>query len=100
MNIGTNNLPETITLNLSAYVSDHGWVRTLDESDKSVADSYTEISSEPVEVTFKIKQRDEITGELVDRLREESQKVRADAEIKCQRIDEKINSLLALPEAV
>ncbi len=91
MYIDINNLPEEITTDVYLMMDDSGWLASnIAELDKF----YTTIGK--VEVTFKIKRKDNITGDIVDRLKDESQKIRADAEVKCKMIDDKINSLLAI----
>ncbi len=91
MDIDINNLPEEITTDVYLLMDDSGWLTSnITELNKF----YTTIGK--VEVTFKIKHKDKITGDIVGRLKAESQKIRADAEVKCKMIDDKINSLLAI----
>jgi hypothetical protein len=75
--------------------NERGWVTLHDY----VMTDYTLIS-EPVEVTFKLKKREEVNSSLVKCLKAEAQKITADAEIRCHAINEKIQSLLALPEII
>ncbi len=96
MNININDLPKEITMNLVLVVSDFGWLKVFDVSDKSVINNYVGLTAEPVLVTFKIDSKADITAGLVENLKAESQKIRADAEVQCKEIDDKINSLLAL----
>ncbi len=96
MNIDMNNLPEELTMNLVLVVSDFGWLKVFDASDKTLINSYVGLSIEPVSVTFKIGSKTDITNGLVENLKAESQKIRADAEVECREIGDKINSLLAL----
>ncbi len=93
MELDINNLPKEVTVNVSLMIDDDGW---LCANLYNASDIYTTIGE--VEVTFKIKQKAEITDEIVDRLKNESQKIRADAEVKCERIEQKIQTLLALPK--
>ncbi len=95
MNIDINNLPEEITTTLYAYYNtDFNFISYRDNND--IRDSTMVLMSEGVSVDFKITGRDVITKNVVDGLKAESQKIRADAEVKCKRIDDKINSLLAI----
>ncbi len=96
MNINMNDLPEEITMNLVLVVTDFGWIKAFDVSDESIIKNHIGISVKPVLVTFKIGSKADITNGLVENLKAESQKIRADAEVQCKEIDEKINSLLAL----
>ncbi len=91
MNIDINNLPEEVTTDVYLLMDDSGW---LASNITELSEHYTTIGK--VEVTFKIKRKDKITGDIVDRLKDGAQKIRADAEVKCKRIDDKINSLLAI----
>lgn len=93
MNFDINNLPEEVTLSLVPIVSDYGTLTVFE----SVIDGYTQIG-EPVDVTFKINQREEITGDMIEQLRQDQKKIKADAEVKCNHIADKINQLLALPQ--
>ncbi len=93
MNIDVNNLPEEVTTKIYLMMDDSGW---LTSNISELSKYYTTIGS--AEVTFKIKQKAEITDEIVDRLRDESQKIRADAQVECERIEQKIQTLLALPK--
>jgi hypothetical protein len=86
------NPPEEITVTIYLGISDeYGWLRLLE----SEVDIYT-IVSEPVQVTFKIASREAITKGVIEGMRKEEQNIRAEAESKCKRIDEKIQSLLAI----
>ncbi len=96
MNINVNDLPKKVTMNLVLTVSDFGWLKVFDASDESVINNYIGLTVEPVSVTFKIGSKADITAGLVENLKAESQRIRADAEVKCKEIDEKVNSLLAL----
>jgi len=95
MDIDINNLPDEITTDVYLLLSEHGYVTMHTD----VMDCYTTLG-EPVQVTFKLKGREDITSEIVTKLNKEAASIRADAEIKCQRIEDKIQSLLALPEKV
>lgn len=92
MHLDANELPEEITLNLVPILSEYGSV-LVHESD---LEGYTTIG-EPVEVTFKLKTKDVISKEIVVSLREKASKIRATAESQCVQIEERIQSLLALP---
>ena len=91
MNI--NDLPEEIELKLVPMLSAYGYI-TVHEK---LLDGYVQIGA-PFTVKFKTISKDVITKGVVDNLKAESQKIRADAEVKCKLIDEKINTLLALPD--
>ncbi len=97
MNININELPKEITMDLVLESTDWGWLRVYEAKDTCIGgNTNISISSETVTVTFKTKGKTDITAGLVENLKAESQKIRADAEVKCKEIDEKINSLLAL----
>ncbi len=91
MEIDISNFPEEITTDVYLMMDDAGW---LSSDLVGLSELYTTIGK--VEVTFKIKQKDKITGDIVERLKDESKKIRADAEVECKIIDDKINSLLAI----
>jgi hypothetical protein len=92
MDFDTTNPPKEITLNVYPMLSEHGWV-TLNDIPLP---NYV-LLADPVEVTFKIKMKEELTSNLVDNLKTQEQEIRAKAEIKCKNIQDKIQSLLALP---
>ncbi len=97
MNININELPKEITMDLVLESTDWGWLRVYEAKDTCTGgDTMISISSETVTVTFKTKGKTEITAGLVENLKAESKKIRANAEASCKEIDEKINSLLAL----
>ncbi len=96
MNIDMNNLPSEITMNLVLVVTDFGWIKAFDVSDESIIKNHVGLTEKPVLVTFKIDSKADITSGLVENLKAESQKIRADAEVECKEIDDKLNSLLAL----
>ena len=97
MDIDLNNLPEELTIDVYLYVNTEYGGITITEYDFSNHSNYAALAS-PVSVTFKTKNKEEVLEKVVDSLRAESQKIRADAEVQCQAIDEKINTLLALPD--
>lgn len=90
--LDVNDLPEEITEAIYPLMSEYGTVLFHD----STMDGYTTLG-DPVEVTFKLKKKDEISKQLVVDLRDKASKIRAEAEIECSQIEEKIQSLLALP---
>jgi hypothetical protein len=92
MNLNANELPEEITLTVTLIMSEYGTIMV----NAGDIDGYTTIG-EPVEVTFKTKDRESICKEMVIDLREKASKIRAAAESQCVQIEEKIQSLLALP---
>ncbi len=95
MDIDINNLPEEITVEMYAYYNTD--FNFISYRDNNYARSGTMVLiSDAVSVDFKITGRDVITKNVVDGLKAESQKIRADAEVKCKMIDDKINSLLAI----
>ncbi len=96
MNIDINNLPEEITMDLVLVVTEFGWLKAFNADDGSVIENHTKLTNKTTRVTFKIGSIKEIKGGVVDKLKAESKKIRADAEVKCKRIDDKINSLLAI----
>ena len=56
---------------------------------------WTKVGTAHITVTF--DDDDEIIGNMVDALKAQKQKVQADAQVEINRIDERIQSLLALP---
>ena len=92
MYLDANDLPEEVTLSVYPIMTDYGLVMVS----TSEIDSYTTIG-DSVEVTFKIKTKDVISKELVAGLKDKASKIRASAESECAQIEEKIQSLLALP---
>ena len=94
MNIDLNNLQEEVTQDIYLLVNEKwGWTTTYEKPD---LEDYTCLAG-PVTVTFEVKDRNEIINAAVESLRNEIQKVRAEAEVKCNAIEEKIQSMLALP---
>ena len=94
MNIDLNNLPEEVTEDVYLHVHNE-WNFTSINQYPDMED-YTCIAG-PVTVTFEVSDRDKIINDAVESLRNEIQKVRAKAEVKCNAIEEKIQSMLALP---
>ena len=94
MNIDLNNLPEEVTEDVYLHVHNEWDFTSLSQYD--YMDDYTCIAG-PVTVTFVTNDRDKIIKEAVESLRNEIQKVRAEAEVRCGAIEEKIQSMLALP---
>ncbi len=92
MNLDTNDLPEEITIDVLPMLTEYGTIVTHD----CALDGYV-VLGDAVKVTFKIKKKDAINKELVIGLREKASKIRATAESQCVQIEEKIQSLLALP---
>jgi len=95
MNIDLNNLPEEVTEDMYLLVHDE-FSYTYISPYQNDMDGFTCIAG-PVPVTFKINDKDKIIKDAVESLRNEIQKVRAAAEVKCNAIEEKIQSMLALP---
>ncbi len=93
MNIDINDLPETVTVYIYPLLSSYGNVMVH----TNTIDGYTQIG-EPVSVTFKTRSKDVIVSDVVANLKEESSKIRAKAEVECNRINDKINSLLAIED--
>lgn len=92
MYLDINDLPEEVTFKVYPLLSDYGSVM----ASKSEIDGYITIG-DPVEVTFKVKTKDVISKELIVTLKDKASKIRAVAESECGQIEEKIQSLLALP---
>jgi hypothetical protein len=94
MNIGLNNLPEEVTEDVYLHVHNEYNFTSINVY-PDMAD-YTCIAG-PVTVTFEVKDKSEVINTAVESMRNEIQKVRAEAEVKCNAIEEKIQSMLALP---
>ena len=94
MNIDLNNLPEEVTVDV--YLLVHDEYDFLHVSQYAKSDGYTCIAG-PVPVTFVTNDRDKIIRDAVASLRKAIQTIRADAELKCNAIEEKIQGMLALP---
>lgn len=58
-------------------------------------EGWTKVGTAQITVTF--DDDDEIIGNMVDALKAQKQKVQADAQVEINRIEERIQSLLALP---
>lgn len=67
------------------------------DDDCSIA-GWNRVGTAQITVTF--DDDDEIIGNMVDALKAQKQKVQADAQVEINRIDERIQSLLALPASV
>lgn len=61
-------------------------------------EGWTRVGKAQITVTF--DDDDEIIGNMVDALKAQKQKVQADAQVEINRIEERIQSLLALPASV
>ena len=88
------DLPEEVTEDIYLFVHDEWSFMSI--SQHPDMDDYTRVAG-PLSVTFKIKDNDEIINDVVASLRKSMQTVRAEAEVKCNAIEEKIQSYLALP---
>ena len=95
MNIDLNNLPEEVTEDMYLLVHDE-FSYTYISPYQNDMDGFTCIAG-PVPVTFKINDKDKIINNAVASLRKAIQTIRADAELKCGAIEEKIQGMLALP---
>ena len=93
MNI--DELPEEKTVSIYLYLNTEYDYTTTFEQERD--EPQYVLLAEPVEVTFKIKAEQDVKNTMISKLKETRTKTRADAEIKCKLIDEKIQSLLALP---
>jgi hypothetical protein len=90
--IDPRNLPEEITATLIPQVhKQFGWASFYESKNGD----YIQIGP-PVTVTFKLDKRD-ITSDVIESMRTEIQTIRAESEMKVQQIEERIQSLLALP---
>ncbi len=98
MNLDTNDLPDTITLKIVACVTRFGWIKFFEEGDIPNPDDNVLISEAPIRVRFNIKKQVEVTADLVSSLKAEKALIRADAEKQCNMIEDKIQSMLALPD--
>ena len=97
MDLDINNLPEEVTTTVYPRLNtEYGYVH-LSVCKEGGGPDYVSLC-EPVDFTFKIKNKKEITTDLVASLKAESSRIRAEAEVACQDIDNKIQSLLALPD--
>ena len=94
MYIDLNNLPEEVTEDM--YLLVHDEYDFVHVSQYAKSDGYTCIAG-PVPVTFVTNDRDKIIRDAVASLRKAIQTIRADAEVKCGAIEEKIQGMLALP---
>ena len=94
MSLDLNNLPEEVTKDIYLHVhNEYNFIGIVAYPDM---DDYTCVAG-PVTVTFKVNDRDKIINGAVESLRNEIQKVRAEAEVRCNSIEEKIQGMLALP---
>lgn len=91
MDIDLNNLPEKITVGVILMSDDSGYT----VASSRIFSGYSVIA-EPVKVTFKLLKKSDITKNTVSRLKAESTKILADAELARKSIDDKIKSLLAI----
>ena len=94
MNVDLNNLPEEVTEDVYLLINEKwGWTAIYEKPD---LEDYVCIAG-PVTVTFEVNDKNKIIKDVVESLRNEIQKVRAEAEVRCGAIEEKIQSMLALP---
>ena len=94
--LNINDLPEehTTTVYL-CWSTEYEWANVYQCPPNN--DPKRILIAEPLEVTFKIKPREDTVNLAIDGLRREIDKVRAAAEVKCNQIEGKIQNLLALP---
>ena len=95
-NLDINNLPEEYTTTIYlCWSTEYEWegVQEFEPGD----DPERILIAEPLEVTFKIKPREDAVNAAVENLKREIEKIRAVAEVKCNQIEGKIQKLLALP---
>jgi len=88
-----NDMPAEVTMTVIPTISPYGTVCLY----RKVMDDYTQIA-EPIEITFKTISGDVIKNGVVENLKAESTQIRAEAEMQCKIIEDKIQSLLALPD--
>ena len=94
MNIDLNNLPEEVTVDMYLHAhSEYDFVYVSQYAERA---DYACIAG-PIAVTYETNHREKNIKDAVESLRNEIQKVRAEAEVKCGAIEEKIQSMLALP---
>ena len=94
MNLDINDLPEEITQKVFLLYNQRWGIVTVHPRDDM--DDYICIA-EPVEVTFKIKPREDTVKAAIESLRRQIQIVRAAAEVECNQLEGRIQNLLALP---
>ena len=94
MSLDLNNLPEEVTEDVYLHVRNEYNFTSINVYPDM--EDYTCIAG-PVTVTFEVKDKSEVINTAVESMRNEIQKVRAEAEVKCNAIEEKIQSMLALP---
>ena len=89
-----NNLPEEYTTTVYlVWKNEYSWAQ-VSEYPPSGSDS---LIAEPIEVTFRMKPKEDTVKDAVNGLRREIERVRAAANIKCNELEGRIQSLLALP---
>jgi hypothetical protein len=89
-------LPEEVTKTVYLYMNTrYDYIAASAFYDPD--DEETTLLAEPIEVTFKTIDRNKIVNDAIKSLRNEIQKVRAAAEVKCNQLEEEIQSYLALP---
>ena len=90
-----NNLPEEYTTTVYlVWKNEYSWAQV---SEYSPDDSDSFLIAEPIEVTFRMKPKEDTVKDAVNGLRREIERVRAAANIKCNELEGRIQSLLALP---
>lgn len=93
MEMDINNLPDELTVRTFLMVDQFGWITMHTDE----MDNYIVLSE--MDVTFKLKPREDVVNESIARLRAIIKETRAKAETECKQIEEKIQSLLALPSS-
>ena len=100
MIIDIKNLPEIFAIKARLEMSNEGGymcIREVYRDDMESMNGYS-VVSEDFEFSVKALGRAEITKKAVTDLRGQIQEIRGAAELQCKRIDETIQSMLALPE--
>jgi len=91
-----NNLPEEYTTTVYlVWKNQYSWAHVSGFSPDNYPDEF--LIAEPIEVTFRMKPKEDTVKDAVNGLRREIERVRAAANIKCNELEGRIQSLLALP---
>lgn len=92
-----NNLPEEYTTTIYIYWNNKYQYANISDYSPDDDDPERFLIAEPLEVTFKIRPKEDTVKEAVDGLRKNIEAIRARANVECNKLEEKIQSLLALP---
>lgn len=96
MQLDLDNLPDTHEIDMVLIVTSYNMIHA--QPARISVDDDEMVISEPVTVKFNIYKKDNIKSVAVGAMKAQIEKIRADSEVKCVALQDKINSLLAIED--